>query len=1171
MNKFAVWRLTNYSQVALLDTDMVYAFDSEAPDQIFAECNAPLCAVRDGDSRYMNAGVMVIIPSRQRLAHIIQVLSDEQHHFAMPEQQFLTEYCKKLGYKMELQFLDKKWNSCVGGGMLHNTGWESTGYNVLHSCSWTGKPPNMKMCLPGSCDVQQQWHTVLVWQFFHMQADPCIRHTEEETCTSAGIGVCGWCGHYCSDSRIPCSNKLFNMTYMRDKDEPDIAEAARLDTVNRMIEAEFYPYDRSTGPQWDRLPLGSWAWPQVAIYQVLIDRFASPTEEYCVKLDDYCGGTIQAIRDKLWYIKELGVDGVVMSPIVDQMPKGYHGYWTKDLTTVNPAYGTEDDVKELVLDMHENKMKVFVDVNMNHAGGPGVNASNPRDVAILKPFNKPEYYHSDNCSLIHNEDYDRGAYNLEHCKLYGLPDYNQENPVVWQALMQWARDHVDSYGFDGIRVDAARHMPREFLQHIPDNGPPMPAYFEVVQPELGYVSSYAFGDYGAVYNYPLYFVLNKVFVPGPKQAPMSDLQTWMTDEAPKAEGRLLLNFLDNNDLPRFIYRIGEGGKVPEVAVRALYHNALVCILGMEGLPMLLFGSEQDERGKLNYTDRLKVDNWRPPLWHSGYNTSGDTFQLIEKVLWLRKRSNGLHGFAQIPVYADHQVLVFARGPAIFVVTNTGQPSKMNAQRVIWDNATWGLGPYGQPSLVCNLLAVNPYQDCGIIAPGNISRIHLNGDPKVYVPKNYIGEYQDFVTEKINQKERWIKSAEKNPRILPLSRWAEMPNPPVMTIEAQRRVARSWVPGDVSMNANPDLIWHPFPILPPHLDKWGPPLGMPAPHVVRTMVEDVCFYLGPGEDQSKDGQLVAIRGDSAFILCPDAPEWCLDEQGLNGPFNSQEVKTYILTNASVVKVKEPVYHMTFDSWYGVYHILISALPSVMPFFSELQAGRMKVFLHQGADVAYPVFNLLGIAKSIMTPPLEDPLTQPYAFCTPELHLTAATRPMGPRAEFNVPDLHLLQKALRNAQGLANPSPETPGTIVVLSRSGNSRSLSNENELVQSLSTLGRSVEVVSAEPGVFLQTITSLSKAEIIIGGHGANMANMLFAPSGVKVVEIIPQVPYRQHMFHFRDLAAALNLTYVPTGGMVNGTEFDHSEAQVWEVRDKALKMYQADVAKVTALVSSLL
>ena len=95
------------------------------------------------------------------------------------------------------------------------------------------------------------------------------------------------------------------------------------------------------------------------------------------------------------------------------------------------------------------------------------------------------------------------------CKLYGLPDFNHENPIVWQGLMQWVRDHVDKYGFDGIRVDAARHINRNFLNHIPETGPPIPAYYEVVDPDLSYVAGYATGDYGAVYNYPLYFVLKE--------------------------------------------------------------------------------------------------------------------------------------------------------------------------------------------------------------------------------------------------------------------------------------------------------------------------------------------------------------------------------------------------------------------------------------------------------------------------------------------------------------------------------------------------------------------------------------------------------------------------------------------------------------------------------------
>lgn len=1165
MNKFAVWRMTEYSQVALLDTDMVFDVDSESPGKIFSECSAPLCAVRDGDSRFMNAGVMVITPSSQRLMHLLQVLADEQHHFAMPEQSFLTQYCKNKKFKMKLQFLDKKWNSCVGGGMLHNTGWESTGYNVLHSCSWTGKPPNMKMCFPGHCDSNQEWHTVLVWQFFHMEVDSCIRHADESNCHKDS---CQWCGKYCGTKEIECNKKLFNQTYMKDKDEPDIQEAARLGALTRSV----WDMPENTSQQeWHNLPVGSWAWPQVAMYQILIDRFATPHPQHCEKLNEYCGGNLPGLMGKVSYLEELGVDGIVLSPVVDQMPHGYHGYWTKDLTKVNPAYGTEEDVRQLVILLHERRMKVIVDVNMNHAGSQKVNASNPRDVSILKPFNKPEHYHSDNCSLIHDADYERGSYFLEHCKLYGLPDFNHENPIVWQGLMQWVRDHVDKYGFDGIRVDAARHINRNFLNHIPETGPPIPAYYEVVNTDMAYVAGYATGDYGAVYNYPLYFVLKDIFVPGPKQKPMSALGDWMEKQLPKAQGRLMLNFLDNNDLPRFLYRIGEGGGIAEATMMALYHNALLAMMGMEGLPAILFGSEQNARGRLNYSDPLKVDNWRQPLWHHGYNTTSETFKLMKKVLWVRQRTNGLHAFKCIPVYMDYQVLVWARGPAIFVVSNAGQPSKIPSQRVLWDNATAGLGPYGTPSLVCNILEENPFADCGVLVPGNISRLHLTGDPKLYVPKEYITEYVQNIKLKEKEGERVAKEAQREPVVLPFTMWKAMPEPPIVKIQAQKRVARSWRPGDVTLNGNPSWVWHEFPQLPPHLDKWGPPLGMPVPHVISGVLKDACFHLGPGE---KDGAVFARRNNRTYVLCPDSPQYCprvIDDQ-----VNLTALQKHSLM-AGGFKKELPVLHLTFDVWYGVYHMLISALPSIAPRLDKLRNGTMQVFLHAGHRFVGQILSVLGVETNVLRPPSDPPLKQAYSFCAPEIHFDLSTRPQYPRFEFSVPYLAEFRRNLLASDDWLDEtrpcgaSKRSLGHIVVLSRGHSARALGNEDEMVQALKTLGRPVEVVTPDPENFLHTLQTLSRAEVLVGAHGANMANMLFAPDGMKVVEIVPQVPFKMQDYHFWDLAAALNFTYLPIGDKVMPNEYDHQLALDPMTEDKAVISMHVDVDEVKSLIANLL
>ncbi|CAJ1330810.1 unnamed protein product [Effrenium voratum] len=903
------------------------------------------------------------------------------------------------------------------------------------------------------------------------------------------------------------------------------------------------------------------------------------------------------------------------------MPHGYHGYWTKDLNKVNPAYGTEEDVRQLVILLHERKMKVIVDVNMNHAGSQKVNASNPRDVSILKPFNKPEHYHSDNCSLIHDADYERGSYFLErprpqdtgriNCKLYGLPDFNHENPVVWQGLMQWLRDHVDQYGFDGIRVDAARHINRNFLNHIPETGPPIPAYYEdgkqifkfpkVVNTDMAYVAGYATGDYGAVYNYPLYFVLKDIFVPGPKQKPMSALGDWMEKQLPKAEGRFLLNFLDNNDLPRFLYRIGEGGGVPEATMMALYHNAMLAMMGMEGLPALLFGSEQNARGRPSAGDlrvgRTEVDNWRQPLWHHGYNTSTPTFQLMKKVLWVRKRTNGLHAWKCIPVYMDHQVLVWARGPAIFAVSNAGQPSKIPSQRVLWDNATAGLGPYGTPSLVCNILDANPFNDCGVLVPGNISRLHLTGDPKLYVPKEYINEYVQSL--KVKQKEGGSWGTGELSRVNLFTRNEARSR----RSEAQKRVSRSWRPGTVTLPGGPEGM----ATLPgcgttsrsfrqglrPHLDKWGPPLGMPVPHVISGVLKDGCFHLGPGE---KDGAVFALRNNRTFVLCPDSPEFC--SRVIDDQVNLTALQKHSLTAGYFMK-EFPILHLTFDVWlgspdltrasggplrkhrYGVYHMLISALPSIAPRLDRLRNGTMQLFVHAGhhfvgqilplaqrrepqvrtvkaarsaegntADgfLRNPLRSVLGVETNVLRPPSDPPLKQAFHFCAPEIHFDLSTRPQYPRFEFSVPYLaEFRRNILATDDGLEESGRpcrlKRQGHIVVLSRGHSARALGNEDEMVLALKALGRPVEVVTPDPENFLHTLQSLSRAEVLVGAHGANMANMLFAPDGMKVVEIVPQVPFKMQDYHFWDLAAALNFTYMPIGDKVMPNEYDHQLA----------------------------
>ena len=64
----------------------------------------------------------------------------------------------------------------------------------------------------------------------------------------------------------------------------------------------------------------------------------------------------------------MGFDAIWITPVVENTPQGYHGYWAKDFDKVNPYHGTEDELKEMVDKAHEKNMLVMVDVVANHVG-----------------------------------------------------------------------------------------------------------------------------------------------------------------------------------------------------------------------------------------------------------------------------------------------------------------------------------------------------------------------------------------------------------------------------------------------------------------------------------------------------------------------------------------------------------------------------------------------------------------------------------------------------------------------------------------------------------------------------------------------------------------------------------------------------------------------------------
>ncbi|QMU71269.1 glycoside hydrolase family 13 protein [Streptacidiphilus sp. P02-A3a] len=235
--------------------------------------------------------------------------------------------------------------------------------------------------------------------------------------------------------------------------------------------------DTSPPPAPGQLPGadGDW-WRGAVVYQVYPRSFADGNGDGI--------GDLSGIRDRLGYLRDLGVDAVWLSPIYTS-PQADGGYDVADYRTVDPCYGTVRDVELLVADAHALGLRVITDLIPNHCSdqhpwflralreGPGSpsrarfhfrpgrgegNAQPPNDWLSL--FGGPAW------TRTVNPDGSPGEWYL-HLFTPGQPDFNWDSGAVRDEFRSIMRYWLDR-GLDGFRVDVAHGLVK--APGLPDVG-----------------------------------------------------------------------------------------------------------------------------------------------------------------------------------------------------------------------------------------------------------------------------------------------------------------------------------------------------------------------------------------------------------------------------------------------------------------------------------------------------------------------------------------------------------------------------------------------------------------------------------------------------------------------------------------------------------------------------
>ncbi|MCB0645299.1 MAG: hypothetical protein KDC49_01460 [Saprospiraceae bacterium] len=285
-------------------------------------------------------------------------------------------------------------------------------------------------------------------------------------------------------------------------------------------------------------------WNNATVYFLLTDRFQNGDQgndfqvvegQEAAPFRGFMGGDLQGVTQKIeeGYFTDLGVDAIWTTPVVQNIDGfvdegtgksyGFHGYWTKDWTVIEPKLGGEEAFRKFVDAAHSKGIKVIVDVVLNHTG----------PVTELDPVwpkewvrTEPQCVYKDeettvSCTLVKNlpdirtEDdstevtlpeglvakwKEEGRYDQEMAELDAFFASTGYPRTPTNYIIKWLTDFVTEFGVDGFRVDTAKHVEASVWKKLWEQAKLAFERYKKQHPETRYDGS-EFYMVGEVYGY----------------------------------------------------------------------------------------------------------------------------------------------------------------------------------------------------------------------------------------------------------------------------------------------------------------------------------------------------------------------------------------------------------------------------------------------------------------------------------------------------------------------------------------------------------------------------------------------------------------------------------------------------------------------------------------------
>ncbi|MBG45761.1 MAG: glycosyl hydrolase [Euryarchaeota archaeon] len=483
-----------------------------------------------------------------------------------------------------------------------------------------------------------------------------------------------------------------------------------------------------TGPDAD------FVWDDALIYMVMTDRFVNGNTSNdgpssgAEPEADWMGGDLEGVTQMIesGYFTDLGVNALWISPFNtnpagsymaadgQHQVSGYHGYWPVEPRQVDPRFGGEEALTEMVDAAHNAGLRVMADFVVNHVHEDHVYAQE-----------HPEWFNQ-GC-ICGTEMCDWTERRLDCLFMDYMPDLDWKNRDASEQIIEDALWWAETFDLDGLRVDAVKHVDDHAITNLATR---INERFEATGTDFYLKGETAMGwsghslednaeQYQTINRYigndaldgqadfVLYHaVVDNVFTTGNMNYQHLDYWTNRSQDQ-YVDGAVMVPYLGSHDSSRYLSRIQNDGTQwnqweeqarPTTPSDSSYQSAkqgIAWLLTTPGAPMLYMGDEFGQHGGADPDNRRMLD-------FNLNNGQQDLMNFTSEIANVRLENEALRRGTYSTYHAESNMVAYEMttdAQSLLVVLNRGGTNQL---QTTYDEVVFGTSTLSGDSL--NVLA-----------------------------------------------------------------------------------------------------------------------------------------------------------------------------------------------------------------------------------------------------------------------------------------------------------------------------------------------------------------------------------------------------------------------------------------------------------------------------------